>query len=508
MTWTSDQIPSINFEEEHSYPEIDPKILLQMDPSTFNNWRREFDFPRIVKYIKGKLPLFDIWQKEQNVLYEDLLFFGPARFIRKNDGKIFMTKSDHQNQVDKKRLFINQVLLSKYQKKPKFYGNIEVLKEITPYLDWILKRKDKPKYYTENSLFRNSGKSFIKNSSKFVFDNELRILNLGSIYKKGNIIATPQMILGSKGGFNNESKILEFINFDYLTIQDQFWNGESFVFFSSFSNVNLINTGINQIHFYKTELGGLKISDSTLNNLIFENSKITPSLVEIEIIERSEINYCIFKNTDFFRYYNFIKIRDSKFLYTINASINYSTIKNLYSFSGDFYNSSKYYYLEKKNELYEKSKLISYIKENQLVKFKDSNLVYDSLKYFAFKNQNLEQKRLIFRYYVIFCLYAIGHYSILLTNWINYLGRGFGERPFRILLSFLPLILIFSLINTQLEVYDSFGQLVIDNSFNMLGKFELDQESKLNSIFRVLKAALGVFLISLFVADLSSKKRY
>ena len=38
MTWTKYQIPIIDPIDPYSYPEIDPHILLLMDPTTFNNW--------------------------------------------------------------------------------------------------------------------------------------------------------------------------------------------------------------------------------------------------------------------------------------------------------------------------------------------------------------------------------------------------------------------------------------------------------------------------------------
>lgn len=508
MTWKPEQTPRIDPNDPYSYPDIDPRVLLHMEPSTFNQWRREFDFPRIVKYLKEKLFLFDIWQTEQNIMDEDLLFFGPARFIRKNDNPIFITESDKGNQEDKKRIFIDHKKLINFQSNPNYYGNVSILKKVIPYLDWVLKRKDKPANLSENSLMGNSGTSDAGNSSKVVYNNELRLLNLGSIYERGNIITTNRMILGSRGGWNGEAKILEFINFDHIKMQNSIWNGECYLFYSSFSNVSVVSSSLSQIHFYKANLDGLKIGDTSIYNSIFEYSEIRSSFRNTEIIERCEINSCQFNNSDFFRYYNYITVRNSYFSYNIRASRNYSNIKSLYSSTGDFYNSSKYYYLEKRSAIYERSKILSYIRENRLT-FDDSNLINNSLKYVASNtSQEHESLKQTTKYYMIFIIFSLGHYTFLIKDWINYLGRGFGEKPYRILFSFIPLILFFTLFNSFMENYDSFSQLIIDNSFNMLGKFELDPNSKLNSSFRILKAAMGVFLISLFVADLSSKKRY
>lgn len=507
MSWTPAQIPQIDTNDPYSYPDIDPRILLQMEPSVFNQWRREFDFPRIVRYLKSKLFLFETWQSEQNISDQDLIFFGPARFIRKNNKAIFITESDKDNQEDKKRIFIDHKNLSNFQSNPNYYGNVSILKKVTPYLDWVLKRNDKPANLSENSLMGNSGTSIEGNSSKVVYNNEFRLLNLGSIYQGSNIITTNTMILGSRGGWNGEAKLLEFINFDHIQIQNHIWNGECFLFYSSFSNVSIVSTSLTQLHFYKTNLSGLKINDSSIYNSIFENSKINSSFRNKEFIIRSEINSCIFNNSDFFKFYNFITVKNSKFSYNLRASNNYSNIKNIYSNSGDFYNSSKYYFLEKKNELFEKVRLINYIKENR-IKFNDDNLVNNSLKFVAFKERKSISIKKSIKYYFTFLIYFLGHQIFLVKDWINYLSRGFGEKPYRILISFIPLILLFSIVSTQIQEGTSFGNLLLENSYNMFGKFELDPQSNVNSIFRVFKAAMGVFLISLFVADLSSKKRY
>lgn len=507
MSWTPAQIPQIDPNDPYSYPDIDPRILLRMEPSIFNQWRREFDFPRIVRYLKSKLFLFETWQSEQNISDQDLIFFGPARFIRKNDNPIFITESDKDNQEDKKRVFIDHKKLIKFQSNPSFYGTVTVLKKIVPFLDWVLARKDKPKNLSENSIFGNTGTSMSGNTSNWKFNNEFRILNIGSIYERVNITTNPTMILGSRGGFNNESKILEFLNFDFLKVHNFIWNGECFLFYCNFSNVSINSSSIAQIHFYKSNLSGLIISESSLHNLFFENCEIKSNFRNPETIEKSEINFCQFSNTDFFRYYNFVKIRNSEFKYTRRSSSNYLSIKNLYTSTGDFYNSSKYFYLEKKSELFEKVRLINYIKENR-IKFNNADLINNSLKFVAFKDRKSISLKKSIKYYFVFLIYFLIHQTVLVKDWINYLSRGFGEKPYRILISFIPLILLFTIVGTILQEDSSFGNLLLENSFNLFGKFELDPESKVNSIFRVFKAAMGVFLISLFVADLSSKKRY
>ncbi|WP_373496494.1 hypothetical protein [Aquiflexum sp.] len=508
MNWTSEQIPNISKVDKYSYPDIDPRILLCMEPSAFNQWRREFDFPRIVSYLQENLYLFKTWQQEENILDEELIFFGPARFIGKNKGPIYITESDLDIQEDKKRIYLDSKKLQIFKSKPEFYGKVNVLKSFKSYLDWLIHRKEKPKHLSEISIFGNSSKSTRGNTSEFKINNELRLLNIGSIFEKTQIVINSPLMMFSRGGFNGESKNLEFLNFDFAIFKNSFFSGDCYLFFCSFSNVSIINTTVSGLHFYNSNLEGLKIEDSKLFNCHFENSNIRSLVQNPEYIDKSEVIGCSFINCEFFRFYNSIKFKNSDFIYTVRASENYANIKNIYNSSGDYYNSGNYYYLERKSRLLEKTRIIHYLKEDR-EGLNEPTLINETIRYFTFqknrKKTNLIKKSI---HYVLFFFLVLGHYFILTKDIINFAIRGFGEKPFRILLSFIPLIFIFSFLNYLTQDTLTFNQILLENSFNFFGKFEIDPENKFNSALRVFKAALGIFLISLFVADLSSKKRY
>src|SRR5690606_32752804 len=141
-------------------------------------------------YLKSSLFLFETWQAEQKLTDEELIFFGPARFLRKNGSLVYITESDYENQEDKKRIFIDQNKLKKYQSNPGYYGNLTILKTVSPYLDWVDKRNDKPKYLTENSILGNCGTETLNDTSKCIYNNELRTLNIGSVYGVRHINVT------------------------------------------------------------------------------------------------------------------------------------------------------------------------------------------------------------------------------------------------------------------------------------------------------------------------------
>ncbi|WP_017066688.1 hypothetical protein, partial [Vibrio crassostreae] len=63
--------------------ELDPNEWMNWNDDKFNEWRRSHDFPRIVEFLYDSLPSFGDWLSEQDGLsQDDLLFHGPARFVR------------------------------------------------------------------------------------------------------------------------------------------------------------------------------------------------------------------------------------------------------------------------------------------------------------------------------------------------------------------------------------------------------------------------------------------
>ena len=42
-----------------------PQQLWQMSDVDFNNWRNQNDYPRIISFLKNKLPDFESWMEDQ-----------------------------------------------------------------------------------------------------------------------------------------------------------------------------------------------------------------------------------------------------------------------------------------------------------------------------------------------------------------------------------------------------------------------------------------------------------
>lgn len=52
MNWDTILIPKLLEDKGLEFPDIDPHLLWNLNASEFNNWRRQFDFPRIVQFLR------------------------------------------------------------------------------------------------------------------------------------------------------------------------------------------------------------------------------------------------------------------------------------------------------------------------------------------------------------------------------------------------------------------------------------------------------------------------
>lgn len=437
--------------------------------------------------------------KDQNLTDEDLVFFGPARFLKKNESCIFIIDCQSDFIEDKKRIYTDEALLIDFKQNEKFFGKFEITKKIVPYFSWILTRKIKSNNIINSTNLRVGRRETYTNRTSAVYiKNKLRLLRLGSIDLNRAVIC------GSKGAYNFESRILEFANFDYLALINCHSGSNVNLWFSSFEEVIIKNSHISFFGFYNTSLIGLSVEDSYLYNWLLHNSSICEFTEPFENISKSEFINSEFLNSNFFRFYEFLRLRDCKFEYNERASKNYGQIKIIYSSIGDFLNAGKYFYLERKSELFEKLNVLKFLRENKQ-KFPKSSIINKNIRLLIEKKKRSDLKifeRILF--FLIIIIFLLTHYLIIGFDFINYCVRGFGEKPFRIIPSFVYFILIFSVLDYFFNSNQNFGTLMYNNLLNIFGKFDLESEDKFLSIIKVIKASFGFFLISLFVADFSS----
>ena len=101
----------------------------------------------------------------------------------------------------------------------------------------------------------------------------------------------------------------------------------------------------------------------------------------------------------------------------------------------------------------------------------------------------------------------IKHYFTLTVEFLDFLIRGFGEKPFRIILTSICLILFFVLVDILILGDFDYKNLIFHNVLNFIGRYDLENLEEKQIVFKIFETFCGIFLISLFIADYSSKRK-
>jgi len=92
-------------------PKKSPQELWNMNYTDFNNWRDENDYPRIIEYLKKKLPEFIDWMADQKVSDELLIKYTPSFFI-KEESFIYLYKVLNNDDTENDIISVNKYSLN------------------------------------------------------------------------------------------------------------------------------------------------------------------------------------------------------------------------------------------------------------------------------------------------------------------------------------------------------------------------------------------------------------
>jgi len=513
MNFSPELTPTFKANDEVPFPYIEAIKLWELKPAYFNEWRRKFDFPRIVQFLQNNLNQFIIWQKEQNLSDEDLIYFGPARFLKFNPCKVRIVLFKWENIEDPKRLIDNDKFLRKLRNNENFFGKLEILKEITPYYNWVKTRNIVPSKLEHSAFVLSVDSRRYNNKTKdveaFVM-GKLRLLHLGGLTLEYG------PYLGG-GGWNIESKNFEFICLDYLHLLNFQSGGLMRLDFGSAERMQVENSNF-FVSAYNTSLGGLDIKNSSLSHWNLRDCNIK-SIQGKGFISNSQLHSWKLINTPFVQHYSSLKVIDSKFIYKKDKEEEYRNIRHMYSTQGDFKKAGHYYYLEKLANIYLKLNFFTYLKD-QLPLPKNRRFSHNfSTNFFKFRSKDVSNFKATLDFFqLLFCriktlltpkyfILLIKHYFTLTVEFLDFLIRGFGEKPFRIILTSICLILFFVLVDILILGDFDYKNLIFHNVLNFIGRYDLENLEEKQIVFKIFETFCGIFLISLFIADYSSKRK-
>jgi hypothetical protein len=479
---------------------IPPHDWLSWSDDYFNEWRRKHDFPRILDFLFESLPYFSLWLSEQHGLTEqDLIFHGPARFIRFYGEPISLIEYNEflsLNKREPEKIKLRPYFLKKidsHLNKNKIIRRVQ----FSSYIDWAFKNKhwifprkindltELVQFLTPTGITYHDS-SYLNSNSSIQLNIPLFMpsISLDELFSPSRIKSPPppRLELLKLGGGCVEitdgligQKNLEFVNIDNLNLTSPLITSHQNFTYSTLRNLNI--TG--QIHaatFHQcaTELnidnGGLIECNFEYGNskIALTNSSLHKSLIRerrLDLkLQSTEVTQCCFKYLTIFS--------GSP---TESQAFNQSA-KMIFSHLGYPDLAGDHFYLE------------------QQQKRKGLWQMFSSLK----RKTGL-LKRLS---------------SLLNYIWMGFKGLywGYGEKPFNIIFFSLFIILAFSLTGYLSQSSSTYLDLVNSltfsfQSFTNISIKEIKQDHDLISLTASLMSFTGLISVGLLIASLSAKSK-
>jgi len=441
-----------------------------MTPEEFNSWRREFDYPRIISFLKDHLTCFPDWIQEQNVTDEDLLEFAPAVFLREAKNiKIYELKGNdgvRTREIRPSNHSVGEVIF--HQKK------VEGKKIIVPYFEWVKSNNKRIKSRECEEFSINSRKG--RNASI--------LLNL-ELVVAGNVRLPVNFMFGHRD--------LEFLNLDNLTIESVFSNTFLKIWYSSAINLTIVGD-LAFVDAYKTPFTdgwatrtrSLKLKNGNFQSWSFKdcvlNFKATNSVLHLWKVEGNDFQ-CTLEHSD---------LKDCHFqegstkLGAANkkACQFHRTVKRIYSQVGDHSKAGEHFYKERCHE--------------------QKSLMRPTLHYW----DDIQKEKNVLKKCVIYLLSYMKFSSLAFQN----LLWGFGERPSRVF-SWALFVIVVSAAIYNYNPHSSTFKDVINSiyfslvTFTTLGYGEIIQQDTFLKVYASIESLLGLTLMALVVAGFSSKSK-
>lgn len=471
--------------------ELNPNDWMFWGDEDFNEWRRTYDFPRIVDFLFRSLPDFDDWLSEQDGLSEaDLLFHGPARFVRyygqemnyaEIDISINLFSNAHVQPI------ISYEFLSTTEleaRKPK-----KLIKKIeySSYIDWAIRKniddlRDIVAYLTPSG--RTSDDSNYLNSHSNIQFNIPRYMPNIPIYSliKIDTTAPPRLELLKLGG--KETKIrgafigeknLEFTNLDNLILNSPVITSYQNFTFCTLHNFNIIGD-VHAATFHQCSV-----------DITVEKGKLAQCKFEYGTSKINLNNSTLFKCT----------IKERRLLLSLKSS---EISDCCFKYAEMLLNSAK----------------------QKQAFHKDAKIIFSRLGYpdIAGKHFLIEQKAKRREQWERYCYFdrALSSktklLSLLSSIWLytQEIYWGYGEKPFNIIKFILALLTIGAIVNYSLPEssthLDGIKSLTFTfQSFTNITIAEIKQCSDTLNLFSTFLSFIGLVSIGLLIAALSSKTK-
>lgn len=258
-------------------PDLTSIDLWLLPQFPFDEWRKKYDYPRILENFKRRLTNFEEWMKEFNLSDEILIdsyissCIKPKYRDKKVDNKLHLIKVTYRSKIklqvwDK----YNGITESEGDEDKVYY---EYLTEFISYSDWceingfensILEKFDR---IEQNSIYE-----------QVYLNLDLKLLKMGGIEPPVNGLST---LL--------RPKKIEFVNISGLQLNETINNRSRLEFaFCTVDNLKCSHLKMNFVTFNNCSVRNIEINNSEISNWQFINSNVTGG-INNSIIENTRV---------------------------------------------------------------------------------------------------------------------------------------------------------------------------------------------------------------------------
>jgi hypothetical protein len=396
-------------------PELTPEEIWNLPMSSFVRWRKRHDYPRILAHFSKKLNGFEDWKAAFSLDDDFLMNYGISNCINANPAKDktkFLVERDWKG--ERMRFISYKNIDGRFYNLGAAPVNHTSIKNFVGYIDWCIQRKIRihPDYkeYDLLSLWSKSSPPGGVHLGQVSILHGLRLLKIGGIQVVPNGIGLIQ------------GKHFEFVNAEYLSFSGKINTQNQPLFFqnSFLDHLTCENLELSLVQFDHCKLGGLHISDSTIQQWSFAMSAVNGKISGTDLRWsnvfgggfRVDISNCTLLDVDA----RWSSTREIGFENTFRE------LKRAYAGQAEDKKAIQYFLLEKNAERHRI--------RNELYDFSHSSI---------FKMTKLERLRFN-------SLHIMHHVWLLTALSINSFYWGYGRKPYRVLRNSAFIILLFALI--------------------------------------------------------------
>lgn len=503
-----------------NYPS--PRVLWNLNPLEFNEWRATNDLPLLFANLKELLPSFSDWLNTLPFDMETVLRVTPSGHLFEGDtvrtlvrrksfgwnGEIFTSVKGPADLLNARPSYISQTIIG----------------EFLPYFLWSKLNLGKKRTFTYDHTNRQRADNF-----RFTSWAGLNVANCSTkafLLNGFEVLKLGQHTLDRNVSFIERN--LDFTNLDFLQIRGEYrGTANTSIHYSSCRDLEFLDSSEAFFKFHRCAMGDFICSNSRLQDIYFEHCDMSRLILKNSFIMKMGFNETnmtpMIENCELHEI-NYIPPRDAS---PARISTTYRLLRTAYQSRGFRQEASYAYYKER---VFERKSLFN-------PQAHDSN-AYPGLAYGAsisrvfqiyrtgfFDKSNI-RRPLIDAIKSKFKLYTHPKYLIPLIisrfRWcmsmIDSLLWGYGEKPGRILVAASVLIAAYAGVYDSVAWIDENGAQYAPRlsdclyfsvvTFTTLGYGDITPKTDLLKALAASQAALGAFTMGLIVAGFSNRSRY